>query len=218
MRRVNLLIAVALLVVTACGAGQVAAPTVTLIATFPPAAGSTTEIVAEAPVPTNTAGPTNTPKPTEPPRATNTPKPTKTPAPTKAPKVGTRSNPVAVGTGYDFPGYGPMKVTEGRYAPGTTGIAIANISFTCTRPSDQSCSVLDFLLDAIGSSGTNYEQEFSSSVPEPSFWDFMTDDVYGGGTKEGYAGFLIKQPEDSVLMRVSVGFSSDDPVFFVITK
>jgi hypothetical protein len=161
-------------------------------------------------VPTSIKLPTNTPRPVV------TSAPTRTPRPTATPELGTRTNPIAIGDPVQIPGYGTMLVSGSEWSPGMTGVAIIVIDFFCERPSDQSCSVLDFLLDAIGGSGTTYIQEFSGSVPLPGFWDPMTADVFGGGEKQGYAGFLITQYEDTLVMRVNAGFNQFI-LFFNIT-
>lgn len=180
------------------------------------------------PRPTLTVAPTETrlpptftapaPQPTEP--RTNTDVPNNPPAESgNSTLLGTYNNPVPIGTGYRFAGHGTMTVTEARWQPGQTGVAVVGLSFTCERPADQPCNTGDFMLDATGSAGVTYIREFGRAVPEPSFGDFMTDEVYGGGTQSGYAGFLITNDEDWLMMKVEIFLDIDrDPVFFQISR
>lgn len=128
---------------------------------------------------------------------------------------GTRGNPVPQGTPYEFPGLGSFTV-KSEWSQGQTGLAIVFIEFTCERPSSQKCNILEFMLAAVGSSGTVYEQSFDLSIPQPLFWDFMSSDVYGGGTLSGYAGFKLTRPETSLQMRVGI-FLEFEEVFFDIS-
>lgn len=133
--------------------------------------------------------------------------------------LGTYNNPVQVGNGFRFAGHGTMTVTEARWQPGQTGVAVVEISFTCERPADQPCDTGDFMFDAVGSSGVTYQQEYSGAVPEPPFGSFMNDEVYGGGTQTGYVGFLITGSEEWLMMRVEIFLEIErDPVFFTISR
>lgn len=138
-----------------------------------------------------------------------------TPVPVPTAVLGKRNNPVSLGTGYLFPGFGTMTVSTSQWRAGNTGIAVVFIQFRCERPSDQLCDTSDFLLDAVGASGNVYERQYESTIPDPAFGEFMNSDVYGGGTVSGYAGFLITGSENSLQMRVNV-FLEDIEVFFVI--
>ncbi len=175
--------------------------------------------------PTTTASSTLTPTdlPSTPallltPKPFQMPIPTTTSGPTIMPAWGTRSNPVPIGQSFRFPGYGSLTVVSSAWIAGQTGLANVQLSFTCERPADQKCNVLDLMLDAVGGSGLTYQQAFESGVPSPEFWDFMSADVFGGGTKTGYAGFLILEQESTLAMRVSIYLQSSADVFFSIVR
>ena len=143
---------------------------------------------------------------------TFTPSQTRTPRPSPTVALGSRSNPVPQGTNYRFPGYGTVSVVSS-WLPGQTGLAVVSVSFYCERPTSQKCNVLDFMLDAVGSSGTTYPQAFETGIPQPGFWDFMTADVFGGGSKTGYAGFLVNQQENDLQIRVQIMYQPHE-IFF----
>lgn len=188
-----------------------------------PTSAAIVELPTELPIVDATnLPPTNTPQPVDvqggniP--STSTPNsPTPVEPPTSNTESGVYGNPVPIGTGYRFPGWGIMTVAESRWQVGQTGIAIVKIAFTCERPADQVCDTSDFMFDAIGNtSGRNYGVEFDSSIPEPGFGDIFNDnaEIYGGKTLTGYVGFLIKDYEDALLMRVHIFLDLDTEVFF----
>lgn len=110
-----------------------------------------------------------------------------------------------------------MTVEESRWRPGQTGLAIVYLSFACERPADQACDTGDFLLDAVGKSGSGYKREFESAIPEPDFGSFVNPDVYGGATEKGYVGFLITQHETSLMMKAVIMYQNEE-VFFNISE
>lgn len=138
-----------------------------------------------------------------------------TPVPVPTAVVGQRSNPVPPGTAHRFPGLGSLTVFSSNWRAGITGLAIVNIQFTCERPTDQLCDTSNFMLDVVGGGGNVYERQFETSIPEPTFGGLMNSDVYGGGTTQGYAGFLITGSENSLQMRVRI-FLQDSEAFFKI--
>lgn len=168
--------------------------------------------------------PTNSPLPSQPntpvPQSTSTTAPTHAPAPTTAPQVGTFNNPVPIGTGYKYPGYGTLTVINSSWSSGQTGFAIVNLSFTCERPANQECDLVvsgSFMLSALGNSGNGYNQEFDTAIPEPGFASMFNPPLYGGGTENGYVGFLITNNESSLLMRAQI-FLKEGDVYFKISN
>jgi len=131
-------------------------------------------------------------------------------------EIGSKNNPVPLGSGYAFPGYGTLTVIENQWQAGQTGFAIVKLNLICELPSDQVCKTSDFTFsgDVIGASGTIYKQSFdSSNIPSPQFMRPGESEVYGGGTKSGYAGFSLTAQENGLLMRVNLG-TNQDKVFF----
>jgi hypothetical protein len=166
--------------------------------------------------------PTNSPLPVKPsdtpiPQPTLTRAPTYTPAPTNTPQMGTFNNPVPIGVGYTFPGFGTLTVVSSSWIPGQTGFAIVDISFSCQRPAGQKCDTGDFMFDALGGSGNGYGREFDTAIPDPWFGTFNNPPVYGGGVEKGFAGFLITKNENILLMRVRL-FLEEGELFFKISK
>lgn len=156
-----------------------------------------------------------TPRATQRPSATVASLPTRAPAATQGPRHGTYANPVMPGSEYAFPGLGSLKVKRCQWRPGQTGLAIVELSFRCERPAEQECDTGRFLLDALGRSGNGYKRKLDPAVPEPAFGWIGNPPVYGGGTEEGYAGFLITAAEESLLMRVRL-FLEQGEVFFAL--
>jgi hypothetical protein len=179
--------------------------------------------------PTSTPQPivqsTNSPLPARP---SNTPisqltftaTPTFISVPTTGSPNGTYNNPVPIGIGYTYPGFGTLTVLESSWQSGQTGFAIVKLSFTCERPADQECDLGvsgRFMLSALGNSGNGYNQEFDSAIPRPNFGSFTNPPVYGGGNETGYVGFLITGNETSLLMRTQI-FLQQGEVFFKISN
>ena len=169
--------------------------------------------------------PTNSPLPIQP---SNTPLPqlsfTSTPtfisAPTIDNQIGNFNNPIPIGIGHTYPGFGTLTVLESSWLPGQTGFAIVKLSFTCERPAGQECDLVvsgRFMLSALGDSGNGYNQEFDTAIPEPGFGSFDNPPLYGGGTETGYVGFLITGNENSLLMRVQI-FLQEGDVYFKISN
>ncbi len=168
--------------------------------------------------------PTNSPLPSQPntpvPQPIFTPTPTFIPAPTKdISQVGTFNNPVPIGIGYTFPGFGTLTVTKSSWLAGQTGFAIVSLSFVCERPADQECDtgVGGFMFSALGDSGSGYSQDYDSSIPSPDFGSFMNPPLYGGGVENGNVGFLITQNETTLKMRVNL-FLKEGEVYFKISN
>jgi hypothetical protein len=166
--------------------------------------------------------PTNSPLPSQPntptPLPVFTPTPTDIPAPTAAsPPIGTFNNPVPIGVGYTFPGFGTLTVLNSSWLSGQTGFAIVKLSFVCERPAGQECDLFRFMLSALGNSGNGYNQKYESAIPKPRFGSIANPPLYGGGTETGYVGFLIKGNESSLLMRGQI-FSQDGDVYFKISN
>jgi hypothetical protein len=159
------------------------------------------------PLPTQTQAPT----------VTDTPLSTPTTAPTIKPSLGTFTNPVPIGIGYKFPGFGTLTVINSSWLPGQTGFAIVKLSFSCERPADQKCDTGNFMLDALGGSGNGYKQEFDTAIPNPTFGTFDNPPVYGGGVENGYAGFLVTNSESALIMRVQL-FLQDGEFYFKISS
>lgn len=180
-------------------------PTYTATATLTPTFTLTPSI-------TLTASATRTITPTKTVGPTRTPAPPPTLRPTNPPPEGSRGNPIPNGYGIRFPGLGTL-FSQSSWSSGQTGLAIVSLTFTCERPPEQSCNTGDFLLDAVGSSGSVYERVFEMSIPEPSFGSFMNPEVFGGGTTTGYAGFRITNSESSLQMRVRLLFQNDETFF-----
>jgi len=130
---------------------------------------------------------------------------------------GTFNNPVPIGVGYTFPGLGTLTVIKSSWFPGQTGFAIVQIFFSCERPAGQECDTGNFMFDALGGSGNGYSREFDSAIPEPDFGTFINPPVYGGGVEKGYAGFLIKNNESTLMMRVQLLYE-DGEFFFTISN
>ena len=154
---------------------------------------------------------------TQPVIPTPEPPPTTTAIPPTVSAPGGFDDPVSIGSLYTFPGLGNLKVVNSQWIPGQTGFAIVYLSLYCDRPPNQICDTPDFMLHTIGSSGNGYPQEFDSAIPGPGFTSIFDGDVYGGGTKEGYAGFLITNPEDWLLMRVELFLDLNTEVYFRIS-
>lgn len=164
---------------------------------------------SETPLPEST--PTNGP--------TKTPSPTRTVSPTNTPVIGTFDNPVPLGVGHRFPGYGTLTVNNSSWMPGETGLAIVELSFDCERPAGQECQTSNFMLYALGGSGNGYSPAFDMAIPNPHFGSFINPPVYGGGVEEGYYGFLVTEKEDSLKMRVNILFEiNKDDVFYTISN
>jgi hypothetical protein len=173
---------------------------------------------------TPTIPPTRTPRPTSTPPPTNTPRPTRTPTATTVPtqpsptatmQVGTSSNPVPMGSGFMFPDLGTLTVTKSSWAPGQTGLTVVELSFLCGRATGERCNTSKLMFDVLGSSGLGYERYFDPEVPEPSFGYYLDPYLYGGETATGNAGFIIKNSESSLVMRVHV-FLEEGEFFFRI--
>ena len=86
--------------------------------------------------------PTNPPLPIQSPnnpvpQPTFTSAPTNISAPTTSSKFGTFNNPVPIGIGYTFPGFGTLTVIKSSWLSGQTGFAIVDLSFSCERPVDK---------------------------------------------------------------------------------
>jgi hypothetical protein len=162
---------------------------------------------------------TDTPLPsqTQAPTVTDTPLSTPTTAPTIKPSLGTFNNPVPIGIGYKFPGFGTLTVINSSWLSGQTGFAIVKLSFSCERPADQKCDTGNFMLDALGGSGNGYKQEFDTAIPNPTFGTFDNPPVYGGGVENGYAGFLVTNSESALIMRVQL-FLQDGEFYFKISS
>lgn len=178
---------------------------------------ATSPAEAETPNPETTA----TPSPTDvPPTLVPTVAPTVAPTSTSIPptsvptQIGTFNQPIPIGMPYEFPGFGTMTVVSAQWQPGQTGYAIAQLSFECNRPSNQICDTPDFMFSAVGSSGTSYTQDYDQAIPNPSFGSIFDGDLYGGGTENGYVGFLVTQPEDSLKMTVDVFLRIEDATVF----
>jgi len=131
---------------------------------------------------------------------------------------GLRTSPIPLGTGQTFPGLGTLTILESQWMPQQTGMAIIRLSFTCERPTNQLCETdsSTFFLDAVGGSGLVYGHEFDRTIPDPTFGGFDHSEVYGGASIDGYAGFLITNPEANLTLRVFER-SSQGEVFFNIT-
>jgi hypothetical protein len=141
-------------------------------------------------------------------------------APTIENQIGSFNNPIPIGVGHTYPGFGTLTVLESSWMPGQTGFAIVKLSFTCERPAGQECDLVvsgRFMLSALGNSGNGYNQEFDSAIPEPGFGSFDNPPLYGGGTETGYVGFLITGNENTLLMRVQIFLQSGD-VYFKISN
>jgi hypothetical protein len=134
---------------------------------------------------------------------TSTIAPTNTPVSTSSDLLGTYENPVPMGTDYTFPEFGTLTVVKSYWSPGQTGLAIAELSFTCELPAGQECRLqLAFRLDALGSTGNGYKQPFDATVPLPEFISLLNPPIFGGGTITGNVGFVITNEENFLLMRV----------------
>jgi hypothetical protein len=161
---------------------------------------------------TQTASVPMRPPATNPPAATSALSPTQAPPTLMSPstsgnQIGTFNNPVPIGTGYKYPGFGTLTVINSGWLPNQTGMAIVKLSFTCERPAGQECDLAateSFQLSVLGNSGNGYNQEFNSTIPEPGFGVFDNPPLYGGGTQTGYVGFLITGNENSLLMRAQI--------------
>lgn len=169
--------------------------------------------------------PTNSPLPLQPsstpfPQPILITTPTLIPVPTTADQIGTFYNPIPIGVGYTYPGFGTLTVMDSSWQPGQTGFAIVKLSFTCERPASQECDLVvsgHFVLSALGNSGNGYNQEFDSAIPEPGFGSFTNPPLYGGGIETGYVGFLITGDESSLLMRAQI-FLQEGDVYFKISN
>ena len=152
---------------------------------------------------------------TTPSLGTPTTKPAANPIPQPVNQYGSFNYPVAIRSGYRFPGLGTLSVVQSAYASGQTGLAIVVLSFVCERPAGQICDTGDFMLDTVGSSGNGYSRVFESGVPEPSFGSFDLPDLYGGGKETGYAAFQITKPENRLLLTVKI-FLQDGIIYFAL--
>jgi len=129
--------------------------------------------------------------------------------------VGSFDHPVPVGSGYQYPGFGTLRILQNFSEPGRTGFAIVYLSFVCERPANQKCDTSDFMFQVIGKSGNGYDQKFDSAIPDPTFGSYRSPDIFGGGTEKGYIGFLITNPESSLLLQVSL-FLEDGDIYMQI--
>ncbi len=180
-----------------------------------PGTAGPTKAPTRTPRPTATPSRTKTPSPTRTPTATATPTLTKTVAPTATIQFGTSGHPIPIGSGFVFPDFGILTVTNSSWSPGQTGLAIVNLNFVCTRPAGARCATNKLILDALGGSGIGYERVFDPGVPQPSFGYYLGAGLYGGETENGTAGFLIKNAESTLVMRVQI-FLEGGEFFFRI--
>lgn len=165
--------------------------------------------------PTYTPYPTYTPFPIE----TSIPMPVELPnSPSASPVIGSKEKPVPIGKEHIIPGYGEMTVV-GAYTPsGESGLAIVYLSFVCKLPQEQLCDTTDFILEAIGASGNVYLRDFSPEIPRPGFGTLGNSEIHGGESTEGFAGFMITQPEPSLILHVSVFLHKDIEAFFQMSR
>ena len=162
------------------------------------------------------APPTYTPYPTFTPYPTPILTPTNLPTPSNTPIIGTFENPVLIGREYLLPGYGRMTVMGSNWGTEQLGLAIIYLSFTCDRPQNQTCNTNDFILEAIGETGKVYPRDFTAEIPKPKFSEFGHSEIRGGETTKGFVGFLITQPESTLVLHVRVLFQ-DTEAFFKIS-
>ena len=179
---------------------------------WPTATSETTIASTRTPRPTSTPLPTNTPRPTRTPTATAVPT---QPSPTATIQVGTSGNPVPMGSGFALADLGTLTVTKSSWVPGQSGLTIVELSFLCGRPAGERCNTSRLMFDVLGGSGLGYERDFDPEIPTPSFGYYLDPYLYGGETATGNAGFLIKNSESSLKLRVHIFLEQGEFFFWI---
>ncbi len=140
-----------------------------------------------------------------------------TAAPSLASPLGSILNPVPLGTALTLPDLGVLTIQNTSWQPGLTGLAVANISFTCQRAAPDTCATSNLILAALGSSGTAYARTYDPAVPQPTFGSFALPHLLAGQVDQGNAGFLITTAESALKLRVRV-FLQDGEYYFWLGK
>ena len=75
-----------------------------------------------------------------------------------------------------------------------------NLSITCNKSTDATCSILGFEFSVIDSGGITHDSEFFLAGVSGLF---ESGEFYGGATKTGYVAFIVPEGDTGLIMKYS---------------
>jgi len=101
-----------------------------------------------------------------------------------------------------------MNILNPRPDPGDEWLLV-NVTMTCDRPPDVTCSTFGYNFDLVGRLGEIYDQPFVSLI-----YDKFEGEVFGGTSLSGNLGYLVAQADRDFVLLFDNPFDNVAPLYF----